>query len=41
MSSARHELARAREQSDQVDGEGDRTVLGDELAKEPWFGLVH
>jgi hypothetical protein len=41
MSSARHELARARELTDQVAGEGDRAVLGDELAKEPWFGLSH
>jgi hypothetical protein len=38
---ARAELDRARELADLVAGEGDRKVLQEELAKEPWFGLNH
>jgi hypothetical protein len=37
---ARAELARARELTELVAGEGDRKVLHEELAKEPWFGLT-
>jgi hypothetical protein len=37
---ARRELDRARELTEQVTGEGDRKVLAEELAKEPWFGLT-
>ncbi|WP_112243527.1 hypothetical protein [Kribbella monticola] len=36
---ARAELARAQELTAAVAEEGDRKVLLDELAKEPWFGL--
>ncbi|TCC17320.1 hypothetical protein [Kribbella speibonae] len=37
---ARAELDRARELAGRVAGEGDRKVLEEELAKEPWFGLT-
>jgi hypothetical protein len=37
---ARVELERARELTKLVAGDGDRQVLHDELAKEPWFGLT-
>jgi hypothetical protein len=37
---ARAELEKARELTKLVAGEGDRKVLDEELAKEPWFGLT-
>jgi hypothetical protein len=37
---ARAELARVRELAGHIAREGDRTVLLEELAKEPWFGLT-
>jgi hypothetical protein len=34
------ELERVRELAKLISSDGDRQVLSDELAKEPWFGLT-